>query len=146
MECKAITEQSELKQALAVRMEVFVQEQGVSPEEEVDEYDASPSACRHFLVTEGGRAVAAARWKTYEPGVAKLQRIAVRRLYRGRSIGRLIVSAMERDAAACGFARVILDAQCSAEPFYAKLGYATISAEPFYDAGILHVRMSKALR
>ncbi|WP_338131265.1 GNAT family N-acetyltransferase [Cohnella rhizosphaerae] len=49
MECKAITEQSELKQALAVRMEVFVQEQGVSPEEEVDEYDASPSACRHFF-------------------------------------------------------------------------------------------------
>lgn len=146
MECKLVIEQSELEEGLAVRMEVFVQEQGVAPEEEVDEYDASPSACRHFLVTDGGEAVAAARWKTFEPGVAKLQRIAVRLPYRGRSIGRLIVSAMEQDAADRGYERVVLDAQCSAEPFYEKLGYTTISAEPFYDAGILHVRMSKALR
>lgn len=146
MECKLITEQSELEQSLAVRMEVFVQEQGVSPEEEVDEYDASPSACRHFLATDDGKPVAAARWKTSEPGIAKLQRIAVRLPYRGRSIGRLIVTAMERDAAELGYESAILDAQCTAEPFYAKLGYTTISEEPFYDAGILHVRMSKALR
>ncbi|MFC3801269.1 GNAT family N-acetyltransferase [Cohnella sp. GCM10012308] len=146
MECKLVTEQSELEMGLSVRMEVFVQEQGVSPDEEVDGYDVSPSACRHFLVTDEGRPAAAARWKTFEPGIAKLQRIAVRLPYRGRSIGRLIVSAMEEDAAKLGYESAILDAQCSAEAFYQKLGYATISAEPFYDAGILHVRMSKNLR
>lgn len=146
MECKRVTEQKELEGCLAVRMEVFVKEQGVSPEEEVDEYDASPAACRHFLVTDEDRPVGAARWKTYEPGVAKLQRIAVKLPYRGRAIGRLLVQAMERDASALGYREAILDAQCSAEAFYAKLGYETVSSEPFYDAGILHVRMRKALR
>ncbi|CAI6081269.1 GNAT family N-acetyltransferase [Cohnella sp. JJ-181] len=145
MNCKWVTERSELESCLAVRMEVFVKEQGVPPEEEVDEYDASPAACRHFLATDEGVAVGAARWKTYEPGVAKLQRIAVKLSYRGRSVGRLLVRTMEQDAAALGYRSVILDAQCSAEAFYAKLGYATISDEPFYDAGILHVRMSKHL-
>ncbi|MDI4645615.1 GNAT family N-acetyltransferase [Cohnella hashimotonis] len=146
MKSKLVTEQSELEQALALRMDVFVKEQGVASDEEVDEYDESPSACRHFLVTDEGEPVAAGRWKAFEPGVAKLQRIAVRLPYRGRSIGRLLVSAMEEDASALGYDSAVLDAQCSAEPFYEKLGYTTISAEPFYDAGILHVRMSKALR
>lgn len=145
METKLVASEDELKRCLDVRMEVFVKEQGVSPEEEVDEFDAAPSACRHFLVRDGELPVAAGRWRPYEPGIAKLQRIAVKLSYRGRSVGRQLVLAMERDAAQLGMTAAILDAQCSAEPFYAKLGYATISETPFYDAGILHVRMSKPL-
>lgn len=145
MDCKLVTTPAELEQSLAVRMEVFVKEQGVSSEEEVDRHDASPAASRHFLATDAGAPVGAGRWIIYEPGTAKLQRIAVKRSYRGRSVGRQLVQAMERDAAQLGFGEAILDAQCSAEAFYAKLGYETISQEPFYDAGILHVRMRKPL-
>ena len=38
-------------------------------------------------------------------------------------------------------AHSVLDAQVQAEAFYRKLGYETISDEPFDDAGIPHVRM-----
>jgi predicted GNAT family N-acyltransferase len=38
-----------------------------------------------------------------------------------------------------------MDGQCQAEGFYNKLGYVTVSTEPFLDAGILHVRMQKEL-
>ncbi|MBB6638328.1 GNAT family N-acetyltransferase [Cohnella thailandensis] len=144
MNCARITTEEQLKQAQYVRNEVFVKEQQVDPELEWDEYDASPAACRHYLATdEDGTPIGASRWKEYEPGIAKLQRIAVLKPYRGRSVGRLLVEAMEEGARREGYSGAVLDAQCSAEAFYHKLGYKTLSPDIFLDAGIPHVRMGK---
>lgn len=141
-----VTNDDQLEQALGIRMTVFVDEQGVPADLEKDEYDASPEACRHHLLLgEDGGPVATGRWKTFEPGVAKMQRIAVLKPYRGQGLGTKLLEAMERDAKACGYEASLLDAQCSAEDFYRKLGYETITTEPFLDAGILHVRMRKPL-
>jgi len=57
----------------------------------------------------------------------------------------VLLLALEQIAGDLGLSGAILDAQCQAEKFYAKLGYEVISEEPFYDAGILHVRMKKPL-
>ncbi|WP_027091505.1 GNAT family N-acetyltransferase [Cohnella thermotolerans] len=146
MESLKVTTAEQLAEGLRVRKAVFVQEQGVPEDLEWDEYDASPEACRHFIVKDGDETIAAARWREYKPGIAKFQRIAVLASYRGRSVGRLIVGAMEEDARSSGCTGVVLDAQCSAEPFYRKLGYETVSTEPFLDAGIPHVRMVKNWR
>ncbi|MFC4597901.1 GNAT family N-acetyltransferase [Cohnella hongkongensis] len=135
----------QLKEAFAVRMEVFVKEQGVPADVELDEYDDSPDACRHYIVRSGGDTIAAGRYRTYEPGVAKMQRIAVRKRHRGKGVGAFLLKAMEEEAGREGYRASILDAQCSAEAFYLKQGYATVSKEPFLDAGIPHVRMSKRL-
>jgi predicted GNAT family N-acyltransferase len=135
----------ELEQSFAIRKEVFVAEQNVPEEEELDEYDASPDACRHFLMLEGDAPIAAARWRYYDDSTAKLQRVAVRKEYRGQGFGRELIVHMEKDAKEQGCEASILDGQCQAEPFYRKLGYVAISEEPFYDAGILHVRMKKKL-
>jgi predicted GNAT family N-acyltransferase len=144
MECHHITTEQELQQAFFIRKEVFVEEQQVPVEEEIDQFDESVHSCRHFLaLTDDGAPVGASRWREYEPGTAKLQRIAVLKRQRGAGIGKLLVESMEKDAAKLGYQRSILDAQCSAEAFYRKLGYTTISTEPFLDAGIEHVRMSK---
>jgi predicted GNAT family N-acyltransferase len=137
--------EDELAACFAIRKEVFVKEQGVSVEEEIDEYDASPQACRHFLLLEDGAPIATARWRPYDAKTAKLQRVAVRQPYRGKGLGRTLILHMERDAAALGYEAAVLDGQCQAETFYRKLGYEVISKEPFYDAGILHVRMKKKL-
>lgn len=140
-----IQKQEQLERAFAVRKEVFVDEQRVPLDLEMDEYDVSTEACRHFAVEEDGLTIGASRWRTYEPGTAKLQRIAVLERHRGRGIGKLLVETMEKDAAALGCRKCVLDAQCTAEKFYRKLGYATESTESFLDAGIPHVRMSKVL-
>lgn len=145
MKSAQVRTEEELRQAFAVRREVFVDEQQVPVEEEIDEFDRLPGSCRHYLATDGVTPVGAARWREYAPGTAKLQRIAVLKPWRGKGVGSLLVSAMERDAAALGYRMAVLDAQCSAEPFYRKLGYSTESGEPFLDAGIPHVRMSKRL-
>lgn len=147
MKCTHITTEDRLKDALDIRMKVFVEEQGVPRDLELDEYDETPASCRHFIVQkEDGEPVATGRWKQYEPGVAKMQRIAVLKPYRGSGVGRLLLEGMEEDALKSGYAESLLDAQCTAEAFYQKLGYVTESTEPFFDADILHVRMRKPLR
>lgn len=141
----AVTTREELEECFGIRMKVFVEEQQVPHDLEMDEYDVSPDACRHLLARDGDKAVATGRWKVYEEGTVKLQRIAVLPEYRSRGVGRILVLGLEEDARKAGMNAAILDAQCSAEGFYNKLGYRTISEEPFLDAGILHVRMMKDL-
>ena len=134
-----------LRKALDVRFEVFVDEQGVPREEEMDQYDASPASARHLLLEIDGEPAAAGRFIAYKPDTAKMQRIAVRRTYRGRGVGRELMLALESWAKEEGFTNSLLDAQCQAEPFYRSLGYAAVSPETFLDAGIPHVRMTKPL-
>ncbi|WNR46502.1 GNAT family N-acetyltransferase [Paenibacillus roseipurpureus] len=145
METIRVTTMEQLKACFAVRFNVFVDEQQVPAHLEMDEKDESPQSCHHFLIQDGEIPVGAARWYEYQEGTAKLQRVAVIKAYRGRSLGKLLILAMEEQAKEQGCLYAILDAQCQAEGFYKQLGYKVISEEPFYDAGILHVRMKKSL-
>lgn len=145
LKCERITTTEMLEEAIGIRYAVFVGEQNVPAEEERDEYDETPASCHHFLATDNGRAVATGRWKVYEPGVAKMQRIAVLQPYRGTGVGRKLLEAMEANAKAEGCTASVLGAQCTAEGFYHKLGYETEPGEPFLDAGIPHVNMRKKL-
>lgn len=140
-----VTTEEELRQCLSVRKEVFVDEQQVPLDLELDEFDASTSACRHFLIRDGELPIAAARYRMYDERTAKLQRIAVRQPYRGKGIGKMMIDMMEDDICERGIASIMLDAQTHATRFYEKLGYATVSEEPFLDAGIWHVRMTKTI-
>jgi predicted GNAT family N-acyltransferase len=141
----SVTTREELDACLAIRIKVFVEEQKVPADEELDDYDASPEACHHLLLSEGDKPIATGRWKVYEEGVAKLQRIAVLQEHRSGGIGKLLVQALEDSARQAGMKYSKLDGQCHAEGFYQKLGYHTVPGEPFLDAGILHVSMVKEL-
>lgn len=145
MELIKVTTEELLKEALAIRFEVFVREQQVPEELEYDEFDVSPAASNHFVVQEDGRIIAAGRWREYGPGVVKFQRIVVAKSCRGRGIGKVLLLGMEQDAKKSGFPAGVLEAQCAAEAFYRKLGYVTESSEPFLEANILHVKMRKQL-
>lgn len=145
IELICVNAKEQLEQCLAIRKKVFVEEQNVPEDLEVDEKDASPKACHHMLLKLNGVPAAAARWYAYDEDIAKLQRIAVLLEHRGAGLGKRIISAMEEQARELGFSFVMLDGQCQAEAFYHKLGYSTVSENPFYDAGILHVRMRKKL-
>jgi predicted GNAT family N-acyltransferase len=135
----------ELELCFAVRRAVFVVEQQIPESLEMDEYDNSPDSCRHWLGCADGHPVAAGRWREYAPGVAKLQRIAVLAPYRGKGVGRQLIRVLEEDVLRMGGVTAILDAQLTVEPFYRQLGYRTVSSEPFFEAGIPHVRMEKSL-
>jgi len=146
IEITTVSSITELEICKDIRFRVFVDEQKVPAEEELDRYDESPEAAIHILARVDGEPAGTGRLIEYDPQTAKLQRLAVLKKFRGQGVGKSLVQELERHALRLGYEYGILDGQCHAEPFYASLGYVTISDKPFYDAGILHVRMKKNLR
>ncbi|WP_394218617.1 GNAT family N-acetyltransferase [Halobacillus trueperi] len=126
--------------AFYVRRVVFVDEQQVPLEIEMDEFD---DTAIHFVGYEGNQPVAASRLR-FVHGFGKLERICVTKENRGRSYGKQIIKSMEDVIREYAFDKAKLNAQTHAEAFYESLGYVTIS-DPFMDAGIPHVTMVKKL-
>jgi predicted GNAT family N-acyltransferase len=120
--------------AEAVRYEVFVLEQAVPIELELDEMDA---ASRHAIAWSGeGQAIGTGRLLPD----GHIGRVAVKRDSRGRGIGGAILQELMKEARSRGDMEVILNAQVHAEAFYARFGFVR-EGELFMDAGIPHILM-----
>jgi predicted GNAT family N-acyltransferase len=130
----------EVRDALALRLEVFVVEQDVPVDEEVDEHDET---ALHLVAVEDGRVVATAR-VVMEGDTAKLGRVAVAKHVRRRGIAGRLIAASEAHARAHGATRVALAAQTGALPLYEKAGY-TAYGKRFMDANLEHLMMEKRL-
>jgi predicted GNAT family N-acyltransferase len=123
---------------LAIRYAVFVDEQGVPPELEQDEHDATAT---HLLArTPAGAPVGTARLLPD----GHVGRMAVLPAWRGRGIGSDMLHTLIAIARALGHERVVLHAQCQAEAFYRRFGFVA-EGEVFADAGIAHRRMALPL-
>ncbi|HLR09655.1 MAG TPA: GNAT family N-acetyltransferase [Bacillota bacterium] len=130
----------EKERALRIRRTVFVDEQNVPLDEELDEHE---DEAIHFLGELNGKAIAASRLRWVD-GYGKLERICVLKNERGNGYGKQLIQAMEREIVKNGGQKAKLNAQKHAEKFYKQLGYQTVSDE-FMDAGIPHVTMVKHL-
>ncbi len=132
-----VTERSQMQQAWMIRRLVFIDEQGVPAEIELDADDA---IAFHALALDGTVPVGCGRLVVRD-GLAKIGRMAVLRERRGQGIGRSILTFLMDRARQQGFARAVLHAQLSAEGFYLKNGFLP-EGEIFEEAGIPHRRMS----
>ena len=105
---------------IAIRTLVFEVEQGVDLDLEVDEHE---DACHHILGIEDRHPFAAARWRRYRHGVAKIERVAVLKPWRGRNLGAALVEAVISDirGAATGLETLRIEAQDYTIPFYERL-------------------------
>lgn len=126
--------------AYTVRTKVFVHEQGVPLELEMDELDEK---AEHFVALDGTRAVGAGRL-ILSDGVGILGRLAVLPDARGTGLGAVLVKAIEERARALHLGSIELHAQTQACGFYRKLGYEAYGEEEM-DAGIPHIWMRKRL-
>jgi predicted GNAT family N-acyltransferase len=131
----------EIEAAMDLRVRVFCGEQGVSEEEERDELD--PEATQIVAVDESG-VIATCRLRYPDADTCKLERMVVEKRLRGSGVGGRLLAGAEDEARSHGAARMVLHAQRRAEPFYAANGYLA-EGETFVEAGIEHVRMTKAL-
>ncbi len=136
-----ITETRDIATCLELRRVVFILEQGVSLEDEVDGRD--PEA-RHLLAWDGGVAVGTARLLV-EGEVGKIGRVCVLEQARGMGMGAdLIRFAVEVFRGVPGVRKVKLGAQVHALGFYERLGF--VAEGPVYmDAGMEHRDMVLAL-
>jgi len=136
---KLIENDDELKEALAIRENVFIEEQGIS---EALDRDGEDSRSLHVLVQNGDSAIGTARIRFLADRQAKLERMAILKQSRGIGIGRGIVSFLERESKKRGVKRIELHAQSPVIGFYKKCGFEETGL-PFLEADIQHIRMEK---
>ena len=125
---------------LALRRAVFVEEQGVPVEEELDEHDAG---ALHLVAVDGPTVVGTCRLLRAGDAL-KLGRMAVAPAARRRGIAARLLEEAEAHARAQGVRVIRLSSQLEARPAYERAGY-TAYGERFLDAGIEHVMMEKTL-
>jgi predicted GNAT family N-acyltransferase len=132
---------AEIEAGHRLRMEVFCEEQGVPRELELDGLDDQAT---HVVALDETGVIATSRLREVEPGVWKLERMAVDARFRNLGVGARLLAGAEQEARAQGAREIMLTAQIRAERFYASHGYDP-EGEPFMEAGIEHVAMRKAL-
>lgn len=128
----------EVDAALALREAVFVVEQGVSREDEIDGRD---DVALHLVAIEDDVIVGTCRLLRDGPTL-RLSRMAVAPERRGRGIAAALLAEADVRAAGAGCERIALAAQLSAVPLYERAGYHA-HGDVFDDAGIPHLRMEK---
>lgn len=128
----------EMKLVHDIRLEVFVAEQGVPVEMELDELDSEGI---HVLAYVDGVPAGCGRL-LLKGEEAKIGRVAVRKSMRKSGIGSGICKLLITIAGDNGVNRIFLDAQLTAVGFYRKLGF-TQKGETFLEAGINHIKMVK---
>ncbi|QKY68630.1 GNAT family N-acetyltransferase [Lentibacillus sp. CBA3610] len=140
MMIKKVETPKEKEEAVGVRTTVFVDEQNVPPDIEIDAFD---DQAIHLIGYENDLPIAASRIR-FVDHYGKLERICVLKELRGKSRGSEMIKAMENIIKNAGYSLAKLNAQTHAINFYQRLGYSVVSDE-FMDAGIPHVTMNKQL-
>jgi len=121
--------------AQTIRLEVFVQEQHVPAELEMDDKDA---VCLHAVAYDAhGTPIATGRLLPD----GHIGRMAVRKPHRGSGIGGLLLQGLMAQAKARGDQSVVLSAQTHAAPFYLRHGFVK-QGDEFFEAGIAHIEMA----
>jgi predicted GNAT family N-acyltransferase len=135
-----VSNEQQLKDAYYIRKKVFVEEQHVAPELEIDDLEQEAI---HFVLYIDQVPSGAGRLRLLE-GYGKVERICVLKKQRVSGAGTAIMSKIEEYAHNEGIHKLKLNAQTHAIGFYSHLGYE-ITSDEFYEAGIPHKSMAKSL-
>ena len=134
---RRVSSKKELAQAFAIRMRVFVREQGVPAEIELDRDDRRAI---HLLAFAAGKSVGTAR-VVLRHGSAKIGRMAVLKSYRGIGVGLKLLKRAIATAKIKRARRIYLHSQVPVIGFYESSGFRALG--PVFDeAGIPHRKMT----
>ena len=125
-----------MARAFAIRLRVFVKEQGVPANIELDRYDRRAI---HFLAFAPARAIGTARLVRHGHS-AKIGRMAVLKSHRRKGVGRKLLKRAVAAAKKLGAQQIYLHAQISVINFYEKLGFRAVGPV-FEEAAIPHRKM-----
>lgn len=124
---------------LNLRRKVFVEEQHVPENLEIDEFEPISTYFTGYL--ENTPVVTARIFPTKDNGW-HIQRVATKKEYRKKGLAKELLEYIENLAKSQSINYLILGAQDQAQEFYLKLGFK-VSSEQYLDAGIAHHNMKK---
>lgn len=126
--------------AMTIRQEVFVDEQGFH-----DEFDDIDSVAHHLLLYVDEQTAGCCRlFPSERDNTYVMGRLAVRKQFRGKAYGKLILQEAEKWLCQQNIRTLELSAQVRVKPFYESLGY-TASGEEYLDEYCPHIHMEKDL-
>ncbi|PMC48281.1 GNAT family N-acetyltransferase [Streptococcus sp. UMB1385] len=143
---KILETKEELNLGFALRIKVFVEEQKVPIELELDEKDNSENTV-HVGFFDNNKLIGVARLIDLDKDVIHIGRVVIDKEYRGQGIGRELIIGCENIAQQILKRKIIIElsAQIQAENFYKSLGYNRVNNKIYLDAGIEHVDMRKEI-
>ena len=143
---KILKSKEELNLGFALRIEVFVKEQKVPMELELDEKDNSENTV-HIGFFDNNKLIGVARLIDLDKDVIHVGRVVIDKEYRGQGIGRELIIGCENIAQQILKRKIIIElsAQIQAENFYKSLGYNRVNDIIYLDAGIEHIDMRKVI-
>ncbi len=128
------------EEAVKIRKEVFVEEQGFSME-----FDDTDRTAAHMVLFDEDKPVGVCRFFRNESTEDYLiGRIAIVKEYRGQNLGAMLLESAEKEIKKQGGKRTLLHAQCKAEDFYQKQGYSRFG-EVDLDENCPHIWMRKTI-
>jgi predicted GNAT family N-acyltransferase len=137
----AIESPADMQRAYAIRRRVFIEEQNVPEEIEMDADDAHAF---HALAILDGVAIGCGRMLEHGSSEVKIGRMAVQQEFRKTGVGAQLLCFLIDRARTRGFRKAILHAQLTAEGFYLKEGFSPVGGV-FDEAGIAHRKMERDL-
>ncbi len=143
---KILESKEALNLGFALRIEVFVKEQNVPMELELDEKDHSKNTV-HIGYFSDDNLIGVARLIDMDKDIIHIGRVAIDKEYRGKGIGRDLIIGCETTAKKILKREVTIElsTQIQAEKFYESLGYNRVNDTIYLDAGIEHVDMRKVI-
>ena len=141
VQVKILDSNEETEATRLLRIRVFVDEQGVPPDIEIDEFD---DVAIHAVAYQAGIIVGTGRLIIDTPDEARIGRMAIERSLRRTGVGSVVLAFLESEASSQGVKQVTLHAQSYVKEFYSKHGYLE-QGNTFLEAGILQVEMKKTL-
>ena len=120
--------------ALQLRKDVFIEEQGIDPKDELDGTDEDKM---HYVGYIDDEPVTTARIDMLAGNRVKIQRVATAEDQRKHGYAAELIKQIIHDAKRSDVAHVELDAQLTAMDFYKELGFEPVG-DPFEEAGIQH--------
>lgn len=127
--------------AIRIRADVFIKEQGFEPGFEPDEDD---KLSKYYIAIANGEIVSTARVRETAKGEFKIERMVTKKDYRGNGIGTGLVKHIIAELTNLQPKRIWLQSQVQVQKFYESCGFKAIS-EPVDLWGWPHIDMEYEL-
>ena len=133
---KLVRNKEDLDNVLRVRKAVFIKEQDVPEEIEIDEFDKT---AKHIMVLYKNKPIGCARIRLINKK-AKLERIAILKKYRGNGFGKILMDYLIDYCKNNNVKEIMMNSQYYLKDYYNKFGFKP-RGKTFMEAGIKHIEM-----